>query len=61
MFVTKYALYELLSMGLEDPSDHIPKSLSNKIITITCDFDISEVCNGVVNPITKETMKITRR
>jgi len=57
LFTTQGALYNVLAKGIEDTTTHfIPNSLANHKLNIQMDIDISEVCNGVVHPITKETL-----
>ena len=56
MLITQEVLYHVLTIGLKPIKKNAPKKMESDRITLHTNIDLSEVCNGVVNPITKETL-----
>ena len=56
-FISQEALYLVLGKALrcEIPS-YTPSKLANEQLTFSPEIELEEVCNGVVHPITKETI-----
>ena len=54
MFVTQEALYQVLARGIA--YQYVPRKLENDRVTASTNVDITKVCNGVVHPITNETL-----
>jgi hypothetical protein len=54
--ILRQALYHIINLGLDnDPVISIPQKLTNKQYTGPV-IEIEEYCNGVVHPVTKETI-----
>ena len=57
MFCAQRAVYQVLARAVEEVTTlHIPRSFKRKGFVTEINIDLDEVCNGVVDPLTKETL-----
>ena len=57
MFCAQRALYHALAKAVEEGTElYIPRSLDRKRLAMNTNIDLQEVCNGVVGPLTNETL-----
>jgi hypothetical protein len=55
--ISTQALYRVIGdTYYQAPSSSVPRRLEQSRLTLTPEVDLEEVCNGVVHPVTKETI-----
>ena len=61
MFITREVVYNVLEKGLESNENLVPNKLKRHQLTLNADIKLEEVCNGVIDPDTKETLTNYRK